>query len=229
MNDLIDKGKESSKVIKDFISDLNDVLNTQFNNNIEQEKRNQISLLQKIQNQTPLTTSYRDKMHLERNNILNSYAKDTKEKGTMYYIYSQSSKNVNQYNLCICEEGKSHDIIEVNESNLPANAGVDCVLRIKNGEYILDTKATKEIEKEVEAMVNKLVIQQEKELTEKRKENHLYEVIEKAGDRVWLMDKSDNTGECFEEIIFTKENLEALVEGEIIKYENGKYKVYNNS
>ena len=61
-----------------------------------------------MNNDIKLTTIYRDKMNVEKMRILNDYSNQTINKGTMYYIYSQSSEN---YNLYICEEGKSHEII----------------------------------------------------------------------------------------------------------------------
>ena len=72
-------------------------------------------------------------------------------------------------------------------------------------------------------MINNLIEQQEKELEEKRIEGHLYEFVEKTGDTIWLIDKNNINGNCFEEIKFRKDTFENAKEGNIYQYVNGEY------
>lgn len=172
-----------------------------------------------------LTTEYRDKINIERSKILNSYAKKTINEGTMYYIYSKNSRNDSSYNLSICEEGKSNKIIVAQEKELPKNAGIGSVLRLKNEKYILDQKATNEISNQVHEITNKLLKEQNQKLREQRIEGHIYEVIDKSSDRVWLIDNNKNDEKIFEETDFPKELLNKVNEGTVIKYINGKYQL----
>ena len=53
---------------------------------------------------------FRDEMFSQRSKILQNYAKDTKEKGEMFYIYDTSTNQNNAYNLCYCDINRSHEI-----------------------------------------------------------------------------------------------------------------------
>ena len=68
---------------------------------------------------TKIITKTKNEMLIARNNILQNYAKDTIEKGEMYYIYGMSTNKNNSYNLCVCEEGKSHEVITKAMEELP--------------------------------------------------------------------------------------------------------------
>lgn len=63
---------KNNKIVEKFIDELNKTL----------EKNNNGNII----NNEELTTEYRDKMLLERNEILQKYADLTSEKGDMYYI-----------------------------------------------------------------------------------------------------------------------------------------------
>lgn len=223
-NKLINNGKENN-IIQAFINELGKALEKNISqNNLTHEDRNELSLLQRVQEKEKLTTSYRDKMHVERNNILNNYAQETLDRGEMYFIYSKNSRKDDTYNLCLCEDGKSNQVIEVAEKDLPKGTGVDSVLRIENGEYILDKQGTQDVLEEITEMVKELLEKQTSELEELRSEGHIYEVVEKTRDNVWLTDNTKNDGNCFEEINFNKEALEKAEEGAVFQYINGEYK-----
>lgn len=223
--DLFDKllnTTKENKITQSFINEL-----TNFLDNVNNERN--LSILELVQNDKKITVKYRDKMYIERDNILNNYAKRTVQEGSMCYIYSKSSNKDNNFNLFICEEEKSHEIIQVNQKDLPDGAKIDSVLRIKNGKYILDKEATEEISEEITDMINKLLEEQMQELAEQRIEGHIYEVGEIEKDRVWLFDiTDDNKSELngIEEIDFPKEILNDVTEGAIVEYKNGNYKIY---
>ena len=171
-------------------------------------------------NNIKLTTIYRDKMNIEKMRILNDYANKTIQNGTMYYIYSKNSEN---YNLYICEEGKSHEIINSSQSELPDGATIGSILRKQNGVYILDNEATEIISKQLTQILEQLLQEQNLELNRHRIEGHEYEFVECLGDVVCLTDITINDGECFEEIDFPMELIKETGEGLIFKYVNGKY------
>ena len=205
--------------VSEFIKEVSDYL--------ENDNKRQVSILEQVENSEKVTVLYRDKMHIERNKILNNYAKENLDKGTMYYIYNKDLET-NSYQLCICEENKSNVVIEVKEEDLPEGVSVDTVLRQENGKYIVDTRATFVVRKQIQEMVNKLLKEQEKYLQSNRLEGHTYEVGEIESDRVWLYDitKNDVNGiEAFEEINFPLELINKVTEGTKVIYRNGNYEI----
>lgn len=225
--DIFDKLKDATKdenKTQSFLEDMSEFLERKFSsNNLDEAKRKEITLLQEIQQQGKVTTAYRDKMLVERSNILNNYAKETFSEGPMYFVYSKSKAPGNKYNLCICEEEMSHKVISVEESKLPGKAGVDSVLRLSNGEYILDEKATEYVLSEMNKMIQKLLEEQALELRKKRIEGCTYEIVEISGNSAWIMNKTQNDGECFEEIGISKEVLDSISCGDLIQYVDGAY------
>ena len=171
-------------------------------------------------NNIKLTTIYRDKMNIEKMRILNDYSNQSIQNGTMYYIYSQGSEN---YNLYICEQGKSHEIISTSKDELPDGVTIGSVLREQNGVYILDKEATETISKQLIQILEQLLQEQNLELNKYRIEGHEYEFVECLGDTVCLTDITINDGECFEEVEFPIELIKQATEGSIFKYINGKY------
>lgn len=205
--------------VSEFIKELSDYL--------EKNNERQISILDQIQNSEKVTALYRDKMYVERNKILNNYAKENLDKGTFYYTYNKM-QDTNTYLLSICEENKSNIVIEAKDNELPEGISVDTVLRQDNGKYIVDTRATFIVRKQIEEMVNKLLKEQEKYLQSNRVEGHTYEVGEIESDRVWLYDgfKNDEDGiEAFEEINFPLELINKVTEGTKVIYINGSYEI----
>lgn len=205
--------------VSEFIKELSDYL--------EKDNERQVSILDRVQNSEKVTVMYRDKMYIERNKILNNYAKENQDNGTMYYIYNKNLET-DTYLLSICEEGKSNIVIEANENELPERTSLDTVLRKEKGKYIVDTRATFIIRKQIEEMVNKMLKEQEKYLQSNRLEGHTYEVGEIERDRVWLYDITKNNVngiEAFEEIEFPLELINKVTEGTKVVYRNGRYEI----
>lgn len=205
--------------VSEFIKELSDYL--------ESDNERQVSILEQVQSNQKVTVMYRDKMYIERNKILNNYAKENLDNGTMYYIYNKDLET-DTYNLCMCEENKSNVVIEANKEELPEGVSVDTALIQENGKYIVDTRATFIIRKQIQEMVNKLLKEQEKYLQSNRLEGHIYEVGEIESDRVWLYDLTKNSVngiEAFEEINFPLELINKVTEGTKVIYKNGNYKI----
>jgi len=216
INDIL-----KNKSTQNFIKQLQNYIENNISSNIEKED---ISLLNSTHNGNKIISKYRDKMLLERGHILNNYARETLNKGEMYYIYSKNSKMIDGYNLCICKEGQSHTIIEESKESLPNGAKIGSVLRKVNNAYVLDENATKEIEKEIYNMKTRLLEEQNNFLESKRIEGHIYEMSENDGDRAWLFDITSGGNEAVEEINFPIELLQNSNEGDLFAYKDGEYK-----
>ena len=205
--------------VSEFIKELSDYL--------EKNNEKEISILEQVQNSEKVTVMYRDKMFIERNKIINKYAKENQDNGTMYYIYNKNLET-DTYLLSICEEDKSNIVIEANKEELPEGVSLDTVLRQENGKYIVDTRATITVRKQIEEMVNKLLKEQERYLQSNRLEGHIYEVGEIESDIVWLYDITKNSVngiEAFEEIEFPLELINKVTEGTKVIYRNGIYEI----
>lgn len=210
---LINSTKENN-IVQNFINELGEALE-------KNSERNEITLVDKMLNGRKLTASYRDKINIEKGNIISNYSKKTSDKGDLYYIYSRNLNNT--YNVGIEKDGIYQGDIEVEEEELPMGAGVDSILRVKNGRYLIDEKATEVVQEELIELINRLLEEQDKTLKEQRVEKHLYEFVERSGDSAWLINKTNYTGDCFEEIDFQKEALNKAKEGDIFEYVNGQY------
>lgn len=179
-NNLINDAKENN-FIQNFIKELGEYLQNNIVNNLGNPSRNEISILDQIREKNNVTSEYRDKMLINRGNILQNYAKQTADAGTIYYVYDKSDNN---YLVSICEENRSHEIIKLSENDLPQGAGVDSVLRLQKGEYTLDQKATEYVKEEMLETFNQLLKEQSNKMDERRIEGHIYEFIESSGKSI---------------------------------------------
>jgi len=156
-------------------------------------------------------------MKLERNNILLALGKEE----TLYFVYGKNSRKDDVYNACVCEEEEIYKVVQIEESKLPEGTGIDSVLKVENDEFVLDKNATEAVREKMAKIEERLLEEQERELQQRRVDGHLYEVVEKTGETVWLMDVTINDGECFEEV----ETLEDIELGKVYKFVNGEYQI----
>lgn len=219
-NNPLNTNKENN-VIQSFIKELGNFLEK----NLGNSERNEEPLVQKILDGGILTTRYRDQINIERHDIINKYSKVHSEEGEFYYIYNKRSDNT--YGIVSHKNGESGINVRIKENELPKEAGIDCVLRVKNGRYVLDKEATEEIQEELTEMIKKLLEEQANRLELQRVEGHIYEFVEKAGNTVELIDVTNYTGECFEEIDFPSELAERATQGTRVQYVNGEYQLVN--
>lgn len=220
-NNLLNTAKENN-IIQSFIKELGEFLENSLGNN----GRNEESLVQKILNGRTLTSRYRDKINIERYNIITNYSKENSAQGELYYVYSKGTDNT--YGVVMHKNEESGSDIWVKESELPKGAGIDSVLRVKDGRFVIDKEVTQELQEQLTEMINSLLEEQANKLESQRIEGHIYEFIEKAGDTVELIDVTDYTGECFEEIDFPSELANKATKGTKFKYVNGEYQLINN-
>ena len=212
LNDLVEEIKKNEGV-RNFIKELGESLENKLTNN----ENNNMSLVQNKLKENTLTTKYRDEINIQKSNIISNYSKNKE----MYYIYNKSSDDM--YGIVEYINGKSSEDIWVEAEKIPKEAKVDTVLKKEDNQFVVDKIATKELQEKIIEMINNLIEQQEKELEEKRIEGHLYEFVEKTGDTIWLIDKNNINGNCFEEIKFRKDTFENAKEGNIYQYVNGEY------
>lgn len=169
---------------------------------------------------------FRDKMLTKRAEILQRYSENSKEKGEMYYIYDVNSSDSNSFNLCICEPGKSHEVITKTKAELPEGVTLGSVLRKQDIVFVLDNEGTKSVGRKINTMIKEKIEEQHEFLNSKRVEGHTYEVGEKYDGRIWLYDLDNAKGggiEGIEEIEFPKDLYQEAKEGDLFIYQNGKY------
>ena len=212
-------GNERKEVLN-FLKELSDYIE-------KDELKVERNMIEEIQHKNKLTSKFRDEMLLERIDILNNYAKETAEKGNMYFIYDKNSIDENKYNMCLCNENDIYKVIEIDKNNLPDGSGLNSALRENNGKYILDQESTEELSIKINEMINKMLEKQEEYLQEYRIEGHIYKVDEKEEDRLWLVDITNNSNEAIEEINIPEEVLNNISEGGKLKFEDGKYQLMN--
>ena len=232
VNDLVNNLKEN-KFVQNFIKELSNYLENSITNNKKISNDdfsfNDIHLGDLILYGEKVIVRYRDKMLIERGQILQKYSENTKEKGEMYYIYAANSNDSNSFNLCICESGKSHQVITKSKEELPEGATLGSVLRKDDANFVLDHEGTKCVGTEINRMIKEKIKEQHEYLDSKRVEGHIYEANEKYSGRIWLYDlnnKADGNIEELEEIEFPKNLYETAKKGDKFIYQNGEYQKY---
>lgn len=229
-NDILKNLKEN-KVVQNFINELSDYLKNNIENKAEirniDDKWNDLLLNNLTLYDEKIISKYRNEMLVQRSNILQNYAQDTKEKGEMFYIYNISTNQKNTYNLSYCDINRSHEVLTKSIEELPAGSNLGSILRKKGENFIIDIESTKEVGKEINSMIKEKIEEQREYLNSKRIDGHIYEVGEKYSGRVWLYDLNDISGggiEGIEEIEFPKDLYQNAKEGDLFVYEKGEYK-----
>lgn len=231
INGIFNNLKEN-KFVQDFIKELSNYLENNLDSNTkicnDDNKWNDLNLDKDLTlYDEKIIVKFRDEMFSQRSKILQNYAKDTKEKGEMFYIYDTSTNQNNAYNLSYCDINRSHEVLTKLVEELPVGSKLGSVLRKKGEDFILDVEATKEVSKKINSMIKEKIKEQNQYLESKRIDGHVYEVGEKYSGRIWLYDLNNILGggiEGIEEIKFPKDLYETAKEGDLFLYENGEYK-----
>lgn len=224
-NNLNNSIKEN-ETIQNFIKELQEFLEkTTIKDN--SSKIEEIGILEKIQSERNASIANKNRMNIIMDDVLMQYANNTLDNGNLYFVAGKSSKIENTYIVYKYENGKD-SIINVSAKELPQNAGINSVLRVKRGQYVFDEKTTNDVISKITQMVNDLLDKQNKTLNEYRKEGHLYMVTEKVNDSVFLWDTTNKPDKEVEEVDFPKELKNKATEGAVFKYTNGKYEFYSN-
>lgn len=221
LNNLGNNLKEN-KIVQNFMKELGEYLEKNISTNLFSKEEN--GILTQIQDERNTSIISRNTMKNHMSEILKSYAQKTSEQGEMCFI---SSKKDDNYTVFKYTDNKEN-IIQLDKNELPERTGINSILRIVNGEYILDEVATKEVTNEITQMANSVLDKQDKQLEEFRREGHLYIVEEDRNDRIYLTDITDTTNNIvIEEVDFPKKLLNQASEGTVFQYKNGGYHFYS--
>lgn len=217
---------KENKFINKFMKELAECL-----------KKDKISIIEDILKNNLLTTANKNAITWKENEIIEQYMINTARTETMYFVKDNKKtywlKNEKRYNNEIYEvlkiENNKIEKIEMKKQEIPNNIGVNDVFKIKDGKYIIDDIATKELKEKIIKMAEKIIERQNKNLERYRKDGHLYMVIEELGNNRFLKDLSDSSKIEFEEVDIPQELLDKATEGMILKYNNGKYEYYSDN
>lgn len=227
VNDLFNNLKEN-KFVQNFMKELSNYLEKNLsNNNFSSNSWIDLSNDDLTIFDTKITTKFRDEMLVERNNILQNYAKNINGTDDIFYIYSINSNNKNSYNLYNC---RTNDIVTKSIDNLPNGSKLGSILSYKSGSFILDNETTEMLENEIISMIKDKIIEQNEFLSNNRIEGHIYEVGEKSSGRVWLYDLNSVTGggDGIEEVEFSAELYDRIDENDRVIFRDGEYKNIEN-
>lgn len=221
INSLFNSVKEN-KFVKNFIRELSNKLenDSEFHN---------LLLDDLVLYNKKITAKFRDKMLIERNNILQNYAKSIDNNKELLYVYDISKFSPDSYNLCACNTEKRNEVITKQIKELPKGVTLGSVLKKQDIGFVLDTEETKIVGEKINAMIKEKIEEQQKYLDSKRIDGHTYEVGEKYSGRIWLYDLNNDVKggmEGFEEIEFPEDLYETAKSGDLFIYTLGKYEKY---
>lgn len=234
VNGIFNNLKEN-KFVQDFINELSNYLEGTLKKNLNFENK-EVPIIENIIAKNNLTTGNKNSIIWKENEIILQYAKNNFSKVPMYFVKDSKktywSNNKEHYNNGVYSvlkvENNIIKEIEISKKDIPKNIGVNDVFKIENGNYIIDTISTQELQKEIMNMAQEIIDKQNISLAEHRKEGHLYMVTEEVGNNRFLWDLTDVPKFEFEEVDLPKELLEKATQGIVLKYINGGYEYYSS-
>lgn len=179
-------------------------------------------ILEEIQSKNKVSFASKNSMKNKRSEILKNFANKT---GDFSFVVKKSEEN-NTYTVFNFRNGKK-TVLDLTKKDMPANATVNSVLRLQNDNYVLDKSTTKLVIEEITRMANRILELQNKQLSEFRKERHLYMVEEDRLDSIYLLDLTDESMGVLEEVDFPEDLKSIATEGTVFQYINGKYEFYS--
>lgn len=213
-NDLVTKVKESD-LIQNFITELSTYLA-----NSKGKDNSEILNMNSIEKEYCLNSTSSKSLKQKRDEILESEARNLKDGESLYYTaYKNTFKDTYQI-LEFNNTGKSNSFY-LSENELPNGISVDKVLLKVNGEFKIDNTLTKNIMNEIENYAKEISKAQNERLDQYRKENTLYQVVDRSSNGVYLQNKDSNV--IFEETNISKELMNKISNDSILRYKNGEY------
>lgn len=226
VNDILKELKEND-FVQDFINDL-----TSYLENKNEEK----PILEEILSKNNITTANENSIRWKMDDVILDYAKENFKDETMYFVndnkkivWKNNKKDYNNDILSILKvENNKIEEIGIEKSELKEKLSVNDVFKIENNEAKIDKIATKELKDKILEMANEIIEKQNNNLSNYKKEGHLYVVKEEIGNKRFLKDITEDTNTEFEEVDIPKEILDKAVEGSVLKYTNGKYEYFSD-
>ena len=224
--DILKELKEND-FVQDFINDL-----TSYLENKNEEK----PILEEILSKNNITTANENSIRWKMDDVILDYAKENFKDETMYFVndnkkivWKNNKKDYNNDILSIWKvENNKIEEIGLEKSKLKEKLSINDVFKIENDEAIIDKIATKELKDKILEMANEIIEKQNNNLSNYKKEGHLYVVKEEIGNNRFLKDITEDKNTEFEEVDIPKEILDKAVEGSVLKYTNGKYEYFSD-
>lgn len=199
--------------IQDFLTEVSDRLNDNENNNLD--------IVSEITTARTTSLSSENSIMKARDEILREYAKNTTDKGDLYFIFNKI-KDSDDYR--VIQMGKDIDTtLKVNVNELPEGSGLNQVMRLKDGKFELDEIGTENVLNKIYKKAEEILDRQDRELQEYRKEGHIYVVTEDINNRIFLWDTTSKPDFEIEEVNFPRQLLNEAKEGNKFIYKNGEY------
>lgn len=226
VNGILKELKEND-FVQDFINDL-----TSYLENKNEEK----PILEEILSKNNITTANENSIRWKMDDVILDYAKENFKNETMYFVndnkkivWKNNKKDYNNDILSIWKvENNKIEEIGLEKSKLKEKLSINDVFKIENDEAIIDKIATKELKDKILEMANEIIEKQNNNLSNYKKEGHLYVVKEEIGNNRFLKDITEDKNTEFEEVDIPKEILDKAVEGSVLKYTNGKYEYFSD-
>lgn len=192
-------------------------------------------IIEEILSKNKLTAGNARSIKWNLEDVILKYAEKNFENSAMYFAkdnkktYWENNKEKYDNSIWTVLKAENNKIeeISINKNAMPKDIGVSDVFTIENGNYVVNTNATKELKQEIENMAQEIINKQNEVLERNRKEGHLYIVSEEAGNNRFLKDLTENSNHEFQEVDIPKDVLERATEGSILKFTNGKYEYYS--
>ena len=218
LKENLEKNDTSSKIVNgvtEFIGELTKALQS------EGVIGKDVDIVTQIANTNKLSIAAENEIDKERTNVLQEYANSTKDEGNLYFIFNKV-KNEDNYRIWTID---SNEVIqkEISKSDLPNDVSVNSVMRMNNGEFILDTEATKIVTNEIRNRANKIIEKQNQKIKDYKKEGHTYLVTEDINGRIFLWDSTEKPKFEIEDVNFPEELKYKAKEGNSFVYKNGTY------
>ena len=214
LKENLEKNDTLSKVVEgvtEFIGELADALQK------ENGVPNSMDIVSEIASKNKLSISTKNGISQTRNEVLNQYAKEN----DFYYVLNKI-ENKDEYRVWEFNDGKRSQV-NMNEKDLPKDAGVNSVLKMENNELVTDKEATEAITNKINDKANELIQEQNKKIQDYKKEGHTYVVTEDINGRVFLWDSTEKPSYEIEDINFPDELKDKAKEGSSFLYQNGTY------
>ena len=216
LKENLEKNDTLSKIVdgvSEFIGELSEALQ-------KGESANN-DIVTQIANSNKLTTASENTITQIRKDVLQEYANNTKEEGTLYFVFNkvngEDKYRVWEYN------GNNRTKTEIEGKDLPEDAQVNSAMRMKNGKLITDKEATQEILNEINNRAKEVIERQNKQIEDYKKEGHTYLVTEDTNGRVFLWDSTEKPKKEIEDVYFPEELKDKAKEGNTFLYKNGNY------
>ena len=179
-----------------------------------------------------LTSKYRDRFKIERMILLKKYIEENNIDSELVYIYEINSSDNNKFNAVICSNNKENEMVVIDKTVFPMEVQLFDVLLKKDNEFFKDEKVFEEITNKISFLLNTILEEEKKEMDEYIISDHVYKVVEKGKDRIWIVDISLEENEeqiVIEETNITEETMKEIKEGTLLLFKNNEHTIiYNN-